>query len=599
MPDDDVKERIRNALDIVEVIGERIPLKKAGKNFVARCPFHTEKTPSFNVNPERQIYHCFGCGVGGDVFSFVMEFDKVSFPEALRTLANRAGIALTDQRGVRARAKEEAYDVYYEANGLAREFFVETLNDPRKGKPALEYLVRRGLSTETIRKFGIGYAPDSWDGFLSLARMRGIQNDVLVESGLVVKNEQGRLYDRFRGRVAFPIVNQSGRVVGFGARTLDPEGEPKYVNSSESPVYQKGRILYGFFHARDAMRREGWVMIVEGYMDVLSVMQAGIESVVATCGTALTREHGQLLRRHAEKVILVFDGDEAGVRAATRAGDVLLEAGIEASVALLPEGDDPDTYVMGEGPEALRTLALHGTPYLRFKWDQLGREHDLSTVTGRNRAIDAMLDAIAPVADEIVQNLMAGQVSDWGQVDDRDIHRAIAKRRKRSAGRALGAPGTPSTPRWNPPGREKTLVAWMFGRPWVCQMVAEMGTECLTDALLREMATTLVLLSDEGKEPGPSALIDRKPGDRDWASAVTELSQEVFDERYMEREGPLLVVSLRLPYVLEEMRRLRAKINELTRQGTDMAEVLQLQGQIRDRKAEYDRLDATFTRRTG
>jgi len=338
MPDDDLKERIRAAVDIVTVIGERIPLKKAGRNFVARCPFHQEKTPSFNVNPERQIYHCFGCGAGGDVFSFLMEHDKVSFPEALRTLAAKAGIALPDRQSARARTNEQARDIYYRANALAREYFIAALNDPAKGEAARRYLERRGLTKETIATFGLGFAPDAWDGFMSYARPKGLSYEVLANAGLLVQNEQGRFYDRFRGRVMFPVVNDSGRTVAFGARTLDPAGEPKYLNSSESPVYQKGRILYGLYHARDAIRQENSVLIVEGYMDVLQLMQAGIRNVVATCGTALTREHGAILRRYADRIILLFDGDEAGIRAASRAGDVLLEAGIEGHVALLPGG---------------------------------------------------------------------------------------------------------------------------------------------------------------------------------------------------------------------------------------------------------------------
>ena len=229
-----------------------------------------------------------------------------------------------------------------------------------------------------------------------------------------LKTTRDGVYDRFRNRVTFPIVNQSGRVVGFGARTLDPDGKPKYLNSPESPIYQKSRLLYGLFHARDALRTEGAVYVVEGYMDVLRLVQEGIENVVATCGTALTREHGEQLRRHAERIVLVFDGDDAGVNAAFRAGDVLLGSGIEPTVALLPAGEDPDTYVASEGPDAFRDLAKAGTGYLRFRWEQLGLRHDMATITGRNNAIGEMLDVIASVEDEFVRSLMASTVADWG-----------------------------------------------------------------------------------------------------------------------------------------------------------------------------------------
>ena len=559
MPDDDLKERIRAAVDIVTVIGERIPLKKAGRNFVARCPFHQEKTPSFNVNPERQIYHCFGCGAGGDVFSFLMEHDKVSFPEALRTLAAKAGIALPDRQSARARTNEQARDIYYRANALAREYFIAALNDPAKGEAARRYLERRGLTKDTIATFGLGFAPDAWDGFMAYARPKGLSYEVLANAGLLVQNEQGRFYDRFRGRVMFPVVNDSGRTVAFGARTLDPAGEPKYLNSSESPVYQKGRILYGLYHARDAIRQENSVLIVEGYMDVLQLMQAGIRNVVATCGTALTREHGAILRRYADRIILLFDGDEAGIRAASRAGDVLLEAGIEGHVALLPGGEDPDTLVSAEGPEALRSIAERGMPYLQFRWETLARQNNLATISGRNRAISDMLDVIARVDDEMLRGMMANQIAQWGVTDETLVQRAIARRRRQTVRREQEA-APPQTKRWAPPHREKQLVAWMMDRPGVCQQVAEMGVERFSDPLLQEIAASLIRLKDLGELPSAAALLDEKREDSRWAGAVAELAQMHCDEREIGRAVTQLVASLQLPHLKRQIDTLRARL---------------------------------------
>lgn len=566
MAEDTAKERVRDAVDIVQVVGERIPLKRAGKNFVARCPFHNEKTPSFNVNSERQIYHCFGCGVGGDVFSFVMAYDKVSFPEALRSLAERAGIQLDDRVSRRHQATKEANDPYYEANALARSYFVDSLNDEKTGKAARQYLKSRSLSVETIQKFGIGFAPDSWDGLLSLARTHNITPKILVESGLAVQNDRGRTYDRFRDRVTFPITNETGRVVAFGARTLDPDGVPKYLNSSESPVYRKNRILYGLFHARDAIRREGLVLVVEGYMDVIRLVQEGIENVVATCGTALTEDHGRILKRYADRIALVFDGDDAGQRAAARAGEVLMQAGVEALVVLLPEGDDPDTLVASEGPDALRGMAHHGTPFMRFRWNQLAAEHNLSTVTGRNHAISDMLDIVAEIDDEMNRTLMAGQVAEWGGVDDRIVLRAINKRRSGKRPRRApdtSAPNNRRPARWRPPSAERELIACMIDRPWVCDIVAGVGVSCFTDSLARRIANRLIGLLSEGDEPSIDRLLDDECADDPaWSNAVASLGQITFETEEEERAVQEIVANVRLPALRNEELELKRRLHE-------------------------------------
>jgi DNA primase len=559
MPDDDLKERVRAAIDIVSVIGERVALKKAGRNFLGLCPFHNEKTPSFNVNPERQIYHCFGCGAGGDVFGFLIAHDKVSFPEALRSLADKAGIPLTDRQSIRSRTNDQARDIYYRANALAKEYFSASFRDEAQGKAARTYLAQRGITDETIAEFGLGYAPDAWDGFLAYVRSKGISPEVLANAGLVVQNEQGRFYDRFRGRVTFSIANDGGRVVAFGARTLDPDGEPKYLNSSESPVYQKGRLLYGLYNARDAIRQQDQVLIVEGYMDVLQLVQAGIKNVVATCGTALTRDHGVLLRRYAQKIVLLFDGDEAGIRAAERAGDVLLEAGIEAVVALLPGGEDPDTLVAAEGPEALHSIAAQGVQYLQFRWSQSAKRNNLATISGRNRAISDTLDVVARVEDEMLRELMGAQVAQWGVTDEALVLRAIARRRKQTPRRARET-APPAPKRWSPPDREKQLIAWMIDHPGICQQVAEMGMDRFTDPLLEEVASALIRLNDMGKLPSVAGLIDEKPDDPDWAAAVAEIGQMWCEVKEITKAVSQLIASLEVPYVRRQIVSLRARM---------------------------------------
>jgi len=352
MTTDDAKERVRGATDIVQIIGERVPLRRVGRRFAGLCPFHAEKTPSFSVNPEWQIWHCFGCGKGGDVFSFLMEIDKVTFPEALKELADRAGIELPRRE---AGAGSELRDRLHQANALARDFFAAELRTPA-GARALDYLAERGFQGEILDRFGIGWAPDRWDGLLA-ATGKLLPAKTLEEAGLVLRRGDGSgHYDRFRNRVMFPVLTATGRVAGFGARALAPEDSPKYLNSPDTAVFRKGNLLFGLPLARKAIRERKQALVVEGYLDAVRLHLIGLEQTVSTCGTALTTEQAQLLSRLECEAVLVYDGDDAGIRAADRALEPLLAAGIAVRVLILPPGEDPDSHVKKEGAQALRTL---------------------------------------------------------------------------------------------------------------------------------------------------------------------------------------------------------------------------------------------------
>ena len=591
---DDLKERIRDSVDIVDVIGERIPLRKAGKNFVARCPFHAEKTPSFNVNPERQIYRCFGCGVGGDVFRFVMDYDRVSFPEALRSLAKKAGIAIEEgPRDAAAKAASQKNDVLYELNAMAAATFSQNLTG-EAGTAALRYLRGRGLKDETIKSFGLGFAQDSWDALARLVVSKGHSLEQGAEAGLLVRSEKGRIYDRFRNRITFPISNVSGRVVAFGARTMDKDEQAKYLNSSDSPVYHKGRELYGLFNARDAIRHEGHVLVVEGYMDVLQLAQNGIANVIATCGTALTKEHGVLLRRFAEKIVLLFDGDEAGLRAAVRGGDVLLAADVEPTVVLLPAGDDPDTFVATEGPDALRRMVEAGEPYLQFKWRHLLEEHDGRTATGKNKAISEMLDGIAGVEDEIVRNLMAGQVAEWSAVDEQLILRAVTRRRQ--GPRRTRESDEPAAPeRWRPPKPEKELLALMLDHSWVCGVVKDLDPECFTDATAREMADAIIAQHAADGSVTLQDLLDLKPEDAWWAAAVSSLDEHAFRDEEANTAALELVASLQLSHLKRKIDSLRSEL----RTALTNEERIDLLRQQQELQRVYEQVRAAVVRQSG
>ena len=321
---EDILQRIRDATDIVDLISEHVQLVKKGRNYSGLCPFHDEKTPSFSVDPDRQFYHCFGCGVGGNVFKFIQEIDRVTFVEAVKFLAERTGIALPERSGP-SREEDAAADELYRANDLAQKYFHHLLLNDDVGTSARTYLQTRRLSGDTIERFGLGYAPPEWDALLKVAGRRGLSPQILERAGLALPRSTGSgHYDRFRDRIAFPIANLSNRTIAFGARALQPDQEPKYLNSPETSIYHKGRVLYGLSETRDVIRRQDAVLVVEGYMDLISLAQIGIQHVVATSGTALTEDHCRLLARFARQVVLLFDGDAAGSTAAMRALEVLL-----------------------------------------------------------------------------------------------------------------------------------------------------------------------------------------------------------------------------------------------------------------------------------
>jgi DNA primase len=356
-------EQVRQAVDLVQLIGAQVALRKVGATWKGLCPFHSEKTPSFTVNPDRHAYHCFGCGAGGDCFRFVMETEQATFVESLQALAERYGVVLP------APAEEEKSGSIYRVLEEAATYFRRALEDPETGRAARAYLAGRGVTGETLDRYGVGWAPPGWDALTSrLSPKFGAA--ALLEAGLVIQREKGEgVYDRFRGRVLVPLRLASGRVVGFGGRALGDE-EPKYLNSPETPVYRKSRFLFGLDLARAALRANGEAVLCEGYFDVLMLAQAGVEESVATAGTALTIDQCRLLRRYVERVVLVFDGDAAGQAAAEKALRPAIQAGLHARVARLPEREDPDSLVQKGGREAWLAVAADALSPMAFLFER-------------------------------------------------------------------------------------------------------------------------------------------------------------------------------------------------------------------------------------
>jgi len=485
---DDVVEEVRARADIVEIIGELVPLKKAGREYKANCPFHEERTPSFYVVPAKGFYKCFGCGKSGDVFAFVMERMGLDFVEAVKYVAARSGVEV---RETTARdPQDDPYRPLYELNAFARDFFRERLLDDAAGAAAREYLRSRGIGSEVAERFGLGFAPDEWRALRDAAGKHGLDEDLMVEVGLLARSERSREpYDRFRNRIIFPIEGLSGRVVAFGGRIFGEERRdaPKYLNSPETPIYHKGRILYGLSWARHAIRREEEALVVEGYMDLVSLAAAGFEHVVATLGTSMTPEHAQLLYRYTRRVLLLFDSDRAGLKATFRAGDTLLEQGIHPAVVTLPEGEDPDTLVRRAGAAALRAHLDDAVDILDRKLAILDERDYFSSIERTRAAVDRLLPTLRAAADPALRDIYVSKVAQRTGVR-RETLEAELRRRSRGRAREPAAAGRP--PDRVPPvprlGPERLLLVLMTKSPDFVERAGErLGPEDFVDPAYR------------------------------------------------------------------------------------------------------------------
>ncbi len=401
--------------DVVEVVGERVQLKKAGKSYVGLCPFHQENSPSFNVIPDKQFYHCFGCGASGSALKFLMEFDRLPFPEAVEQLASRLALEVPREGGNQSpherrerQRREQAREEGVNLLEAAADFYRQRLTEPA-AQPAREYLEGRGLSREVMRDFGIGFAPEGWEHLKHHLSKLGVSEDVQIEYGLLIHHEEsGRRYDRFRDRVMFPIRDWKGRTIAFGGRVMG-DAKPKYLNSPETPVFHKGRELYGLFEAREANRKLERMLIVEGYMDVVALAQYGIRNACATLGTATSEEHLKRLYRLVDEVVFCFDGDKAGRQAARRALETVLEVmidGRQARFLFLPEGEDPDSLVRSEGQEAFEKRVTCASGLSEFLFEQAAEGRDLKRMEQLERFVTQALEWISRVPEGVLRSLL-------------------------------------------------------------------------------------------------------------------------------------------------------------------------------------------------
>jgi DNA primase len=404
-------EEIRNSTSIVDVISEYVQLRKRGKNYIGLCPFHNEKTPSFTVSEDKQIFHCFGCHEGGNVYKFLMDYKKISFIEAVQELAEQQGIEINyDDEAYTEKQSEQ--EVLYDINTEAARYFSNNLLNDDEGEIARNYFQKRNLKIQTIRAFGLGYALNGWENLVSYLKQKNIDLEKAVQLGLIGRNKDGRVFDKLAGRIIFPIFSPNGRVVAFAGRKLrEDDTGGKYINSPESLIYIKGRILYGLSFAKDDIRKLDKAIIVEGYMDLISLYQAGIKNVVAVSGTALTDEQAQLLSRYTKNVVLLFDADTAGIKASMRSIEILLKEDFDVKIATLPKDEDPDSYVTKFGKEAFEDIVKRAENFLEYQTAYYENQGMFDDPTTTAEAIRELVKPIALIDDELKRNLLIRNIS--------------------------------------------------------------------------------------------------------------------------------------------------------------------------------------------
>ena len=579
-------DQVRLSIDIVDVVSDHVALTRRGKNFVGLCPFHDDSTPSLNVSQEKQIYKCFACGAGGNSFTFLREIENISFIEAVRQLADRAGIVLPDAKPADP-DQQEVFDQLYRANELAVKYFHHLLTQDEKAADAMAYLKNRGINRDVIDAFSLGYAPDQWEGFLQVATRRGFSPQILERAGLVTPRQTGDgFYDRFRNRITFPIHAATGRPVAFGARALDPNEQAKYINSPETPVYNKSATLYGLWRNRDAIRDAGVALVVEGYMDLIALTQYDIENAVASSGTALTTDHARLLRRYAPKTILIFDGDTAGATAAMRGIGSLFEVGLEVRVVTLPEDHDPDSYVRAQGPDGLLRLTENAAPAIDFLIEQFAQRDDLSTVDGKTRTANALAELVGRITDNALKQFLIKDIAEKIGIDE-EILIGIAQTQRRSTRQQNGQPEPESYD--TRPRSERELLTYLMQHPETADSVFnQISPDNFTNSAYRQIAALIARNRQQKQSIEAAHLIDQCNDSR-LCRILTDLSLEIgienpnidvpiqdyihkFQLKSLESEIERLEKQLRQPLSSDDLRATLEKHRHLTAQRKAIVE---------------------------
>ena len=549
---DDIIEEVRSKNDIVDVVSQYVRLTKKGNSYFGLCPFHNEKTPSFSVTPGKQMYYCFGCGAGGNVFNFIMEYENYTFGEALKHLADRAGVDLPKieySREVRQKAQEKAE--LLEINKQAAQYFYYQLRT-EKGQTGLDYLKNRGLSEETMRKFGLGYSDRAGGGLYRYLKAKGYPDDRLRESGLFNVDERHGMYDKFWNRVIFPIMDVNNRVIGFGGRVMG-DAKPKYLNSPETKIFDKSRNLYGLNIARTT--RKKYLILCEGYMDVISMHQAGFTNAVASLGTALTSGHASLLKRYTQEVLLLYDSDEAGIRAALRGIPILREAGVNSRVVSLKPYKDPDEFIRNMGPEAFEQRLEEARDSFLFRVEVAENEFSMNDPQGQNQFFERCAQMLLELKDELERNLYIDAVV--------KIYRGrygISSEDLRKRVNTLALKGTPAEHRTQPKSgspekkkkesasdtSQKLMLTWLVTYPKIFDKVAQYLTpEDFVVPLYREVAQMLFQQREEG-EINPARLLNSFPDSEEQREVASLFNATIHLETQQEQDQAFADTLLRI-----------------------------------------------------
>jgi DNA primase len=577
-------DRVKQQADIVRVVGEYIRLKKSGQNYTGLCPFHGEKTPSFAVHPVKQIFHCFGCGKGGDVFSFVMEMEKCPFPEAVRIVAEKCGIALPrpKERSPEERKENQQRAVLIEMHRESQTFFVKQLETTGEGRAARAYLEDRGLDKDTIARFGIGYAPSGGDALLRHLKAKYAEK-LLIESGLISRDQSGgRLFDRFRRRITFPIANESGKIVAFGCRALGDD-QPKYLNSPETPVYSKSNVLYHLDRAKDALRRQDFAVLVEGYMDAIAVARAGISNVVASCGTSLAEPQIKLLGRFTKRVIVNYDPDSAGQAAAERSVSLLLEHDFEVKVLALPalsnKKADPDLFIREKGVDAYVKALKEAPPYVDYLIGR-ARQMDLTTGEGKLRALNFLMPYVQKIPNALLRSEWATRISQQLRIDEpvlrAALNKAAAERRSevKTKPELVGRAGKPA---------ERRLIRMLAeAEEFKKELAKQLKENQLYHGLETEKIFAALIVAGLSEEPMAATEIGATLEERDRRVFFEILFEEAHEGSWEEAES--CIEALRSRQVERELAQLQREI-ESNPNGAVLRELLARKQELLKRRA--------------
>ena len=549
---DDIIEEVRSKNDIVDVVSQYVKLTRKGSSYFGLCPFHNEKTPSFSVTPGKQMYYCFGCGAGGNVFNFIMEYENYTFGEALKHLADRAGVELPKieySKEVRQKAQEKAE--LLEINKQAAQYFYYQLRTD-KGQRGYEYLKNRGLSEETMRKFGLGYSDKFSDGLYRFLKSKGYQDERLRESGLFNVDERHGMYDKFWNRVIFPIMDVNNRVIGFGGRVMG-DAKPKYLNSPETKIFDKSRNLYGLNIARTTRRK--YLILCEGYMDVIAMHQAGFNNAVASLGTALTSGHASLLKRYTQEVLLLYDSDEAGIRAALRGIPILREAGVNSRVVSLKTYKDPDEFIKNMGPEAFEKRLDEAKDSFLFRVSVAEDEFPMDEPQGQNRFFERCAEMLLELKDELERNLYIDAIvkiyrGRYG-ISGEDLKKRV---------NTLALKGTPAEHRMQPKSgtsekkkresasdtSQKLMLTWLVTYPGIFDKVAQyLSPEDFVVPLYREVAQMLFRQREEG-EVNPARLLNSFPDSEEQREVASLFNATIHLENQQEQDRAFADTLLRI-----------------------------------------------------